>query len=69
MSARFVTSQRTPMAWGPIAAATFAAPSPLMSATTTLAPSAAYSCAMPSPNPLAAPVTMAILSLSLMLCS
>ncbi len=65
MSARFVTSHVTAIAFAPIDAATDFAPAALMSATATFAPSSAYSRAMPSPKPLAAPVTMVTLSFSL----
>ncbi len=66
MSARCVTSQVTAMALAPSSAATAFAPAALMSATATLAPLATYWRAISAPKPLAAPVTMATWSLSLM---
>src|SRR5436190_16775439 len=65
-SAAFVTSARTPAASRPSESATRIAPSPSRSATTTRAPSATNFLAMPSPNPDAAPVTMAIFPASRM---
>src|SRR6266446_7783475 len=63
-----VTSMAIPIAWPPLARISFAvapAASLLRSAIATFAPSRAYTRAMSLPMPLAAPVTIADLSLSL----
>ena len=65
-SVALVTSTRNARAAAPAAAATSSAPSKLMSATMTCAPSATNFLTMPAPNPDPPPVTMATLSGSLM---
>ncbi len=65
-SGPLATSALEARAAAPISPATRSARSPSMSATSTLAPSAANRLAMPSPKPKPAPVTIATLPSSRM---